>query len=154
MHTIQSIKLIDTCTQSSTVQFNCDLGVTRKTEHVEWRWNGDALDLVSVLHIVPSLQSVQTFSQLDSVQMFSAMDRRKISFAEFSAQLLLTKLSRPRSSAWNYSFNEHFIHLQLTSECLLAAILNETIAVRIGCAPIIHSIFRQEKHILHLYNIS
>ena len=127
MHTIQSIKLIDTCTQSSTVQFNCDLGVTRKTEHVEWRWNGDALDLVSVLHIVPSLHSVQTFSQLDSVQMFSAMDRREISFAEFSAQLLFTKFSRPRSSASNYSFNEHFIHLQLTSECLLAAILNETL---------------------------
>ena len=111
MHTIQSIKLIDTCTQSSTVQFNCDLGVTRKTEHVEWRWNGDALDLVSVLHIVPSLHSVQTFSQLDSVQMFSAMDRRKISFAEFSAQLLFTKFSRPRSSASNYSFNEHFIYI-------------------------------------------
>ena len=153
MHTIQSIKLTDTRTQSSTVQFNCDLGVTRKTEHVEWRWNGDALDLVSVLHIVPSLHSVQTFSQLDSVQMFSAMDRREISFAEFSAQLLLTKLSRPRSSAWNYSFNEHFIHLQLTSECLLAAILNETIAVRIGCAPLLFTQSSDKKSICCTFTI-
>ena len=58
-----------------------------------------------------------------------------------------------RSSASNYSFNEHLIYLQLTSECLLAAMLYKTIAVRNDCATIIHSVLNQEKHILHLYNI-
>ena len=96
---------------------------------------------------------MQTFSQLDSVQMFSAMDRGEISFAEFSAQFLFTKFSRPRSPVSNYSCNEHFVHLQLTSECLLPAMLYKTIAVRNDCATIIHSVLNQEKHILHLYNI-